>query len=74
MPGENLIDLCRQRHMPTVDAASIAGIVLICVNGTCHNTWTSLVPQVVKNRLQCRRSGFDPYLIPRLKYLNDKVP
>ena len=49
MPGENLIDICRQRHMPTVDAASIAGIVLICVNGTCHNTWASLVPQMVKN-------------------------
>ena len=49
MPGENLIDLCRQKHMPIVDAAQIAGIVLMCINGTYYNTWASLVAQVVKN-------------------------
>ena len=57
MPGENLIDLCRQKHMPIVDAAQIAGIVLMCINGTYYNTWASLVTQVVKNLPAIQETG-----------------
>ena len=27
-----------------------------------HTCWTSQAPQVVKNCLQCRRPGFDPWV------------
>ena len=57
MPGENLTDLCRQRHMPIVNAVQIAGIILICINGTYHNTWASLVVQVVKNMPAMQETG-----------------
>ena len=57
MPGENLTDLCRQRHMPIVDATQIAGIILICINGTYCNIWASLVAQVVQNLPAMQETG-----------------
>ena len=43
--------------MPIVDATQIAGIILICINGTYCNIWASLVAQVVQNLPAMQETG-----------------